>query len=210
MELLNMLGKSYIQTLVFILSALSVFIIYWLKNRSKIKTAARILIFQIKEIENNILYLKKECINNDFSINETNIFISNSICTTSEWDKYNYILLDHFSSDDINLISIFYENAKKLNSFQSDVKSFILFSLQNKAQNRYSFIYNSIIKCENEFEIREAINNIDQKMDACNTKAYIPLHYGVYLSKHLSLYNCLSGTTVYAKLEKLSKKKWFT
>lgn len=205
---LKVLGADYTQNLILSLTAILAYILYRLKERNTARAAARSVYLQMKEMEKNISYLKSECIDKDYSINEQNMYNSPYIYINNKWDIYNHILSSYLSVQEFDTISDFYENATKINKCQHDVKNFILFGLQNRCANYFNSIYCSLNKCEDTLESAAMIEKTRIKFDTAKVPSYIPLHYAQYLSEYLTTSPKISGTELSRKLEKLSVKKF--
>lgn len=191
------------------ITAISAFVFYRMKSVNDVKAAASAVCLQIKDIERKISYLKKFCIGHDFTINESDMFNSSLVYDVNQWDVYHHKIFGHLSTDEYELISTFYEAASVIKRLQNDVKQFCLFSLQNRSVNYYNASYSVILSKSNPEQYQDEINNIRSKFNTVSIQAYIPKHYGVYLSKYLDDHKPLVGTTAFQRLEKLVNKKAF-
>lgn len=196
------------QTAVFALAAISAFIVYRVKQVSSIRNSSNIIMLQVKEIEENIRYIMKECIQSGM-INEQQMFNSKLVYEENYWDKYHHELFKYIDYDDYNIISSFYKNASVLRKIQVDVKQFSLFSLQAKAMNYYNIIYGDGCRNPNVISYPNIMSDVSARFNAMAPKPFIPLHYGIFLSKYVGEFSPLTGTSAYEKLKKLAAKKYF-
>lgn len=199
---------DWIQTAIFIFAPALTLYIYRKKQITSLKNAANLIALQIKDIENNINYIKLECITQDFIINEQQMLNSQIVFEQNFWNMYRHELFNYLTMNEYELISKFYENVSMIKGFQHDIKNFILYSMQNKMINRYQAIFSSISNLGNEDEIRKMVKEVKLKYDSLQINAYVPLHYGISIVTYLSAYQMLSGTNAYSKLIKLSKKEF--
>lgn len=131
---------KYYDSIFLTLTAISAFVIYRMKSIDEIKSSATIIRLQVKEIEKNVLYLKKQCVDFPHIINEIDIFNSNPVYEINLWDTHNSKIFKELSQDEYGMVSEFYENAAIIKRLQNDIKQFCLFAMQARSGNYYNAI----------------------------------------------------------------------
>lgn len=181
----------WIQTFIFFFTLIITIYIYKKNRFLSLQASAKLVLMQINDIEKNIEYIKKECINSSLVISERESFNSLVVFENNFWDCYRHELSKKLDSSDYELISKFYETAMMIRKFQVDIKNFIMISLQHRALHYYQSIYSG------------------NKLDVGNLEinVYIPRHYSEYLYRYISIYKNISGTTAYSALKEITKDR---
>lgn len=181
----------WIQTFIFFFTLIITIYIYKKNRFLSLQASAKLVLMQINDIEKNIEYIKKECINSSLVISERESFNSLVVFENNFWDCYRHELSKKLNSSDYELISKFYETAMMIRKFQVDIKNFIMISLQHRALHYYQSIYSG------------------NKLDVGNLEinVYIPRHYSEYLYRYISIYKNISGTTAYSALKEITKDR---
>lgn len=181
----------WIQTFIFFFTLIITIYIYKKNRFLSLQASAKLVLMQINDIEKNIEYIKKECIDSSLVISERESFNSLVVFENNFWDCYRHELSKKLDSSDYELISKFYETAMMIRKFQVDIKNFIMISLQHRALHYYQSIYSG------------------NKLDVGNLEinVYIPRHYSEYLYRYISIYKNISGTTAYSALKEITKDR---
>lgn len=201
------IDNSVYQTFILLSTVLVTLLIYWRKNLTSLKNAAKLIILQIKDIEKNIEYLKIEAITQNRIINEQQMYNSVIIYEQNFWNDYRHQLFNYLTTDEYELISKFYDNAAMIKRFQNDIKNFILTSLQYRGIDRCHLLLIYTLITTDSDNLQKDINNKINLYDRIISSPYIPYHYGESISTYLSTYQRISGTTAYQSLIKMSKRK---
>ena len=199
---------KYYDSILLTVTAISAFVIYRMTSIDGIKSSATIIKLQIKEIERNISYLKKQCIDQQYTINEANILNSNPVYEINLWDTHSSKIFKELSQDEYEMISEFYENASIIKRLQNDIKQLSLFAMQARSENYHNDIFNHVYMDTDDNTCNSNIKDTIQKFNNRSIPSYIPKHYGIFLFKYLNEYKPLD-TTAFQKLEKLANKKKF-
>ncbi|MBR2335368.1 MAG: hypothetical protein IKA62_03995 [Clostridia bacterium] len=105
----------------------SAFFTYYCEIKRKRKTAATIIINQIKEIDEAILQLQKA-----EALNTTVIYKSKAIMSENYWTKYRHLLIRKLSPVQISTIEVFYSQAEEIEKSRLSVCNEILATFNNK------------------------------------------------------------------------------
>ena len=171
----NFLDSNLFQTLVLIATAVITLWIYRARQKNELRNAAKILMLQIRDIENNIEYLLSEGIIDGF-VQEKPLHYSTIIFETNHWAKHSHLLVGKLSQLSFESIDDFFKVASRIKEQQIFIKNKIQQSTDYKGMYYYNGIYsrvNSIldkaaISGENLIEQRNAV-----KMKLNSFKIYI-------------------------------------
>lgn len=129
---MNFLNSTGFQTIIIAISVAVTLYLYWRNKIDKLQAATTILILQIRDIEQNIEYLKSEGITSE-AINEQQLHYSKPIFEENVWDKHKYLFASRLSYSDFRAISQFYEVAQAIRIQQIAIKQKIYDGIYAKA-----------------------------------------------------------------------------
>lgn len=139
------LDFGFWQALILLGSVVVTISVYFFQKRSKVTDAANILLLQIRDIEHNIEYINKECIDNEF-IQEKPIHYSKNIFEENYWIKYNHLFVSKIDSTSFERIDKFFKSAEEIKIQQQYVKNYIFGSLNSRALYYYNAYYGFLNK----------------------------------------------------------------
>lgn len=208
--LMNILNSTGCQTMVIFISVVTTFLLYAMKKATNIRSAAIILLIQIRDIEKNIEYLISEGMTVT-ALNEQQLHYSIPIFEDNAWNKYKHIFATLLSDSDFAVIDQFYEVAAAIRVQQLAIKQKIYENIYSKTTNYYNQQYSRINACVLDIrENREDLCRIDLEnalklYNALPVGLYLHKEFGDGLSKGLHRYHRLTGTSTFEKLNKQSK-----
>ncbi len=222
MTLGEIFDSNLFQTVAVLVGAGVAWCVYLFGKRREVKNVARILVLQIRNIEEAITYLKSECISTNQMINETQMHYSKIVYDDNQWIKNRYLIVKGLKQNEFETIDHFYSIATEIKEQQLYIRNKIIQSLEYKGMHYYNAIYSQIsdaaIKetgdATSDKDIQEiaktriiAIRN-NYNNSAYNVCSFIPMEFGIGLSKTLSRYKGVTDGVAYKRLLKISKR-WF-
>lgn len=218
----EILDSNLFQTVAVLVGAGVAWSVYLFGKRRMVKNIARILVLQIRNIEEAISYLKSECISTNQIINETQMHYSKIVYDDNQWMKNRYLIVKELKQNEFETIDHFYSIATEIKEQQLYIRNKIIQLLEYKGMHYYNAIYTQIsdiaiketgdIAADKELHeiaktriiaIRDIYNN-----PAFTIPTFIPLEFGLGLSKTLSRYKCVTDGVAYKRLLKISNR-WF-
>ena len=189
-ELYNCL--SLIVNMLIMIAGFSAIIIYRIQEKNKIKTAARLVMSQIKQIENCVSLLR-----NTPNLNAQAVYASKSILVTNYWEENGHILTRKFNENQRQTLNAFYSLAEEIEKARKDICIAMTNTWNNKDLAYQFMVMNGISDQQDNAEL---LNEYDQ-----SSSVYFPKMPIEYLVKNLALFAPISGTVAFNKLHKLSK-----
>jgi hypothetical protein len=220
LSFLKWFGYSWVQGLVLTLSVGFSFLFWiWNKNETR-KGKATLLYLQIKEIENVIETVKKNCVNvtnidGDKLIASKDILLNNNI-----WTENKNYFVTKISTDVYESIERFYENVEIISGNQKNIKEYMYAVLRNKLNKSNEIYFAGWI---NAWEIADG-NSINQekifndelfkistKTDKFNQAAlaniFLPSQFSNNFIMALNNYSKLSNSIAFLEIKKIAKIK---
>lgn len=222
MNTYNFLDSNLFQTIVILFGAIIAWAVYAFGKRQEVNNAARILVLQIKNIEDAIRYLKSECISTNNIIDEKQIHYSKTVYDENQWIKYRHLIVKTLNQSDFERIETFYATATEIKEQQFYIRNKIVQSLEYKGMNYYNTLYGEVTKAA----LYEAMPNgpaapyqisVQQRIEAARgvynnplftIQTFIPLEFGLGLSKALSRYESITDGAAFQRLLKISKRTY--
>ena len=189
-ELYNCL--SLIVNLLIMVAGFSAILIYRAQEKNKLKTAARLVVSQIRQIESCVSLLR-----NTPNLNAQAVYASKLIMVTNYWAENGHILTRKFNENERQTLDSFYSLAEEIEKARKDICTAIT-NTWNDKDLVYQFMVMNGISDQN--DNTEMLNEYDQ-----SSSVYFPKMPIEYLMKNLALFAPVSGTVVFDKLYKLSK-----
>lgn len=193
MELYEIL--SLIINLLVVITGCFAIIVYRIQESNKVKTAARLVMSQIKQIEGNVLLLK-----NTPNLNAHAVYASKSLLPNNYWEENRHLLTRKFDDNQKQIIDNFYSSAEEIEKARHDICIEMTNTWNNKDLVFQYMLMNGINDEETNEILVEKLNEYDQ-----SSKVYFPKLPIDHLIKNLSAFQSISGTVVFDKLYKLSK-----
>ena len=222
MTFFEILDSNFAQTAVVAIGATLTWAIYTFNKRQEVNNAAKILVLQVKNIEEAITYLKSECISENSTINETHMHYSKIVFDENQWLKYRHLMVKVLSQNSFEQIDRFYTCATEIKEQQLYIRNKILQLLEYKVMHYYNAVYGQIseaaIKQTDDLQNQQSNQNTTSNRIASICKIYnsptfniptfIPLEFGLGLSKAISRYYPVRNTVAFQKLLKISNRKF--
>ena len=192
---------SLYEILSLVLSGLVIFtgcfaiLVYYFQERNKIKTAARLVMSQISQIETNVAILQ-----NEQNLNVNVIYASKSLLPHNYWEENKHHLTRKFNESQKHTIDFFYASAEEIEKARKNICNSIDNSWKNKDLVFQYMLMSGIANGEDNDVLYERLNKYDQ-----SPTTYFPKLPIDYLMKNLYKFSPISGTVVFNKLYKLSK-----
>ena len=122
------------------------------------------------------------------------------------WEEYKHLFVKRLSRPNYNLVQEFFDNAEQLERARTDIINLIVNSWTNKSITEHQIIADYIKTSPTDVEARGKIDyfeNIFRPLDI----VYIP-HIAINsLTKNLSDFRSLIGTSAYEDIQKYSYSK---
>lgn len=222
MTFYEILDSNFAQTAIVAIGAVLTWIIYTFNKRQEVNNAAKILTLQIKNIEEAISYLKSECISGNSTINETHMHYSKIVFDENQWLKYRHLMVKVLNQNSFEQIDQFYSCATEIKEQQLYIRNKILQLLEYKGMHYYNAIYGQLsevaIKQVDNFQndpsnqntVSDRIVSIRNVYNSptFNIPTFIPLEFGLGLSKAISRYYPVTNTVAFQKLLKTSNRQF--
>lgn len=179
---------------------LFVFIIYFLDRTQKEKSAASIILEEIRSAERNILKLKE-------SGNFLNV-VPQSF-TDSGWEQYGHLIVKYFDFDELNEISNFFEKVRALKQALSQWQNIHLDSMKTKATYMQSTLIDMAVKFDGNHE--EYVAKKDKLTRLVHPESYWfePDYFKNRVGELLGIAT-ISTSATGSKLKNLTKKGSFS
>lgn len=191
----------------------SAFITYVLQVKNEKRTAAALIIEQIDSTEKIIDGLKNTYLHNDKKLDDNSVYLSREIIYNGAWDSYKHLIIKELSHSEFDLLQKFFNSAYQIEKTKSDIVYCFKLSWDNK-----SLVTQLINGKFNDptYELptdpkgikKTAAGLIGEFNEANKNSSGFNAnisYQGLYAE--LDNYTSLSGTTAYAKLLKLAKRK---
>lgn len=192
-ELYNCL--SLIINMLIMIAGFSAIIIYCVQEHNKVKTASRLVLSQIKQIESCVFLLK-----NTPNLNAQAIYASKPILLNNYWEENRHILTRKFNENQKQTIDTFYSTAEEIEKARNNICTAMANTWDNKDLVYQLMVMNGISN-----QVDTAVCSSLEKHYDQSSNVFFPKMPIDYLLKNLSLFTPISGTVVFNKLYKLSK-----
>ncbi len=192
---------SLYEILSLILSGLVIFtgcfaiLVYYFQERNKIKTAARLVVSQIIQIETSVVVLQ-----NEQNLNAQSVYASKTLLPNNYWEENKHLLTRKFDENQKRTLDSFYSAAEEIEKARKNICDSIDNSWKNKDFVFQYMLMSGIASGEDDAVFYERINKYD-----LSPNTYLPKFPIDYLMKNLYKFSPVSGTVVFNKLCKLSK-----
>lgn len=180
------------------LSALIVYI--WQRNDQR-SVAATLVKEQIDTIERNVSILK-----NDANLGSISIYHSKCILIENHWEHQKHLLVKKLSRSELETIQRFFDNATQIENARIDFIKIINNDWASKSQAGCQIIANMVMENKNDDDLNRTYTQFMQRYCALSPE-FLPGVITVALTKNLQNFDFISGTTAYAKVQKLSYEK---
>lgn len=187
--------------LLLILVGLSAFAVYIWQKKDQRSAAATLVKEQIDTVERNVSVLK-----NDLRLGSISVYHSKNILIGNHWESQKHLLVKNFSHSEIEAIQRFFDNATQIQNARIDIIKVINNDWANKSQAGCQIIADIVAKGGDDAEISRVFTQFMQKYSAVSPE-FVPDIIIDALMKNLQNFEFISGTTAYAKIQKLSYEK---
>lgn len=190
-----------------LITAASAFVVYWKQKSDKKSQIARLILLEIRTAEEKITQVKNQIEGipmNDFP----------SVLPINSWNKYAYLFVKNFDSDELKLINSFYNCCERIEEFAKRDNNFFWVTTEERARVMQSILGNIIN------EAYDDITDSDQRdIFISNKKNYISgafdKHGLVYspqkslneIKNHLNKVQTITTSTCGVKLKRIAKLK---
>ncbi len=135
----------------------SAIVVYFGEKRYKIRSAATVVVGQIRDIEDIIKDLKK-----NFQLNNVIVYNSKDIIKENMWEKHKHIFVKKLSNDEFNMVQNFFDEAEKLERERMAIVKALNVAWEAKSHEEWKVISEFIVEEMNRGENRG--KNIDLNM----------------------------------------------
>lgn len=208
-DLIYLLVRQYVMDLNTIITSavtlvvgLFAFIVYRIEKTDKDKSAANIILEEIRAIEKNVDKLKE-------AEDLINIVPSAPAFSTSGWYKHRHLLIKYFDFDEISQLSLFFERVEELKDMLNQWRLVYFGGLQVKSTHTLEKLVDLAddVKNKEEYESRKKKMTDIIHVDSYWFEASI---FKNSIGSKLKLLTLISATTIGEKIKKIGKKSWVT
>jgi hypothetical protein len=175
-----------------IVAGLVAIVVYWMHKRDEKINAARIVLSEIRNAEQQISKIKNDGVVSDFS----------SILSFNSWQKYAHLFVKILDRDELDLVNNFYIASTLAEIEINRLKSFLPLAMEEKAKEIQKQLINFAKEGKDKYETtKKDVLEIIHKEDYWflpNTPKDKLLHY-------LSNIQIITPTTAGQKLKKIAK-----
>ena len=193
--------QNNLTDLLLVLVGLSAFVVYAFQQKNQRSTAATLVKEQIDTIERNVSALK-----NDPNLNNISIYHSKNILIGNHWEEQKYLLVKKLSQSELETIQRFFDNAMQIENARIDIIKVINNDWANKSQAGCQIVANIVDRGGDDAEIMQIFKLFMQQYGILSPE-FVPDIIINALTKNLQNFEFISGTTAYARIQKLSYEK---
>jgi len=195
---LNIIIPSTVTFLV----GLFAFAIYRIEKTDKDKSAANIILEEIRAIEKNVDKLKEV-------ENLLSIVPSAPTLSTSGWYEHRHLIIKYFDFDETSRLSLFFERVEELKDMLNQWRRVYFGGLQMKNTKILEKLvdFADDVKNKEEYEARKEKMTKIIHLDSYWFEASI---FKETINSKLRLLAPISTTTIGEKIKKIGKKTWVT
>lgn len=197
-EILTFLQGNWLDILL-VFVGLSAFITYFWQKRDSKRAAATLLKSQIDAIEKAVVSLK-----GDHQLGNLSVYNSVKIMNENLWEKYKHMFVKKLSQSEIEIIQRFFDSAEQLERTRMEIIDTMINAWKDKSTVEHQCVGSLITShCSNLDEEINRFRSTYRPLDLCFT----PDITIQALTKNLSNFVGLTGTTAYSKIQKYSYTK---
>ena len=178
------------------IAGFSAILIYKLQEKDKQKTAGKMIVEQIRQIETCIKILKSED-----KTNALNIYKSQRILAKNLWEENRHLISKKLRLDDIRVIEDFYLATEVIEKSRESICDCIQKTWENKNLIYQYQLSQQIILGETQEDTFQLLLQYDK-----SELTYFPNYPFDCLKKKLLEFNFVSGTVAFEKLCKIAKQ----
>lgn len=182
-----------VNTLIMI-AGFSALIVYFIQEKNKLKSAAKLVVSQINHIESCVTALR-----NNKDLNLISVYESKPLITNNYWEEYRHILARKLDEHQVKTIENFYSLSEEIEKSRDAICNSIIKTWENK---ELVYQYNLAQSIFMHIPIEEARTNLNT-FDA-SSMTFIPNLPIEYLKINLSNFTFINGSVVFHKLCKIS------
>ena len=205
-RILNFLQNNWLDILL-VLVGLSAFITYFFQKNNEKRTAATLLKSQIEGIEKAVMSLK-----NDHKLGNPSIYNSGIIMNENLWEKHKHLFVKKLSRSENDIIQRFFDNAEHIERSRANITNSMMSSWEQHRRLQHNLAGIWITSSLEDSELEnikidiDAWNQFERMLDRCDF-GYTPDMVVNSLIRALENFSCLTGTTAYEKIRKISFDK---
>ena len=189
---------------------LSAFGVYYWQKRDEKRAAATLVKGQIDLIEERVRALK-----DDHQLGNISVYHSKIILDENLWEKYKHILIKNLQKSDVEIIQKFFDNAEQIEHARSDIIQTLNRAWEHKSLVEHQ-VAGELIKIEIDKKLSTKTGEkteveIDMNKVEAFKQMYNPLELvftpDIAISAlviYLTIFDMLSGTTAYKKIQSWS------
>lgn len=186
--------SSLLNVIVTFIAGVTALVVYLLSKRHERKSAATILLMDIRNAEFVVLSIKDKGLD----------LWTKEILTDNNWNKFKHLFVGNFSTDEITAFNRFFDSCAEMKDARSRMRDLFYATLTSKAQIYQQKLYdidnlNSSNGMQKQQELFHNINRDFGIYDADEPKQRF--------LKNLELMGMLSNTTGFLKLKKYAGEK---
>lgn len=180
---------------------LSAFAVYIWQRKDQRGAAATLVKGQIDTIERNVSTLK-----NDPNLGNISIYRSKNILIGNHWENQKHLLVKKLSQSEIDTIQRFFDNATQIENARIDIIKVINNDWANKSQAGCQIVASIVAESDYDAKIAQTYAQFMKQYSEVSPQ-FVPSVIVDALIKNLQNFEFISGTTAYAKIQKLSYEK---
>ena len=181
------------------LGAIFAFLVYFLNNRNRQRTAATIVLIQIDEIEKTLENMKMWIAKGDL---RSEVLYELNRYSCDAWDTNKHLLIKKLNTKDYESIGMFYVNVKNILNALND----LIILLNTAWEAKQYYIAESVAKFINDGKTDNETQEFLNKYSGSDF-IFTPTVSMKSLVVNMHIYTKMSGTTAYANLRKASYKR---
>ena len=187
---------SLIINLLVMIAGCSAIPIYFWQKHDKVKTAATIVLTQIDSVESIIKEWRCQSL-----LTKEVIYRSKCILDSDSWSTAKYLLARKLGASNTQLVDEFFTQAECLEKSRQAISHGLVVAWEHKDLLLQKKLAETVgMKTD---ERKKELEQFDEQFEQC-PRIFDPQLPVQILNKNLAQFKCLTGTTAYEKLSKIS------
>ena len=176
---------------------LSALFVYFMQKRDEVRSAATLILGQIDSIERSVAALK-----DDYQLGNVAVYHSKPIIRGNTWEQYKHLFAKGLSRSEYDMVQHFFDHTEQLERARLDIISTITTGWKDKSSTEHKVVADMIVHQTPDTEFL-AFQSQFRPLELVFTPDIVINS----LTKSLSNFAPLSGTTAYQKIHKHSYSK---
>lgn len=191
--------QNYWSDLLLSIVGLSAFVVYFIQKRDKKRAAATLILGQIDSIEKRVVKLKE-----DNQLGNPSVYNTQAIIKENMWEQYKHLFVKELSSPEYEIVQRFFDYAEQIERTRVEIVGTITTAWKDKSLVEHQIIGNLVVShIENWPQHIQEFQDTYRPMDL----VFTPDIAIKSLTRSLSNFDMLTGSTAYQKIQKFSFKK---